>query len=103
MNIYIYISHARPILVQLHHATRPILVHLHHATRSSLKVSEFRNYQRSLFSAKNFHARLVLFFSIDLVIRVVRGIIVCRPARPCIENKLVIHLALREKGEKEHQ
>ena len=32
------------------------------STRSSLKVSEFRNYQRSLFNAKNFHARLVPFF-----------------------------------------
>ena len=52
--IYKLMSHARPNIGSITHATRPILVQLHHATRSSLKASEFRNYQRSLFKAKTF-------------------------------------------------
>ena len=91
-------SHARPILFQLHHATRPILVKLHHATRSCLK---FRNYQRSLFKAKNFPTRLVPFFSIHLVIRVVRDYslpslyiiennLTCNPKKPICKCRTVI-------------
>ena len=53
------------------------LIQLHHVTPSSLKAktSEFRigAIQQSLYKVKNFNTILVPIFSIDLVIRVVRG------------------------------
>ena len=53
------------LIIQMSHARLNIGSITSHVTQSSLKASEFRNYQRSLFKAKNFHARLhgsVLFY-----------------------------------------
>ena len=84
MNIYINVARC------MH---GPIFVQLHQATPSSLKTTEFRNYQRSLFKALRpktlcIHVQGWFGFSaIDLVIREVRSFIACSP---CIEKNLVI-------------